>query len=197
MTPANNERLYTLFFMVGVTFVFISMVSALYYLTRDTIQRNQELVEKRAILQAAGIEVPKNGKAAVAAYETHVRKAEGMDHYHIMKNEHPAGYVYYAQGPGVWGEIIMLLGLNPGRDRLTGIAVLKQNETPGLGARITEDWFVRQFIGKRPPLGRVEEGQPASETAFQAITGATNTSRAVQDIINQAVARAARHKEGM
>jgi Na+-transporting NADH:ubiquinone oxidoreductase subunit C len=73
---------------------------------------------------------------------------------------------------------------------LTGIEFIKQNETPGLGGRITESWFKEQFRGKRWPLTVVPEGDPAGDQEFQAITGATNTTNAVRDILNNRLAGA-------
>jgi Na+-transporting NADH:ubiquinone oxidoreductase subunit C len=73
---------------------------------------------------------------------------------------------------------------------LTGIEFIKQNETPGLGGRITESWFKEQFRGKRWPLSVVPEGDPAGDQEFQAITGATNTTNGIRDILNNRLARA-------
>ena len=52
-------------------------------------------------------------------------------------------------------------------------------ETPGLGARVKEEAFINQFIGKVPPLSYEDE-------ELDAITGASLTSKAVLDAINEA-----------
>ena len=42
------------------------------------------------------------------------------------------------------------------------------------------------FMGKRPPLSPVPEGDPASDSEFQAITGASYSTEAIQNIVNAA-----------
>ncbi|MBE5802766.1 MAG: FMN-binding protein [Clostridiales bacterium] len=52
-------------------------------------------------------------------------------------------------------------------------------ETPGLGARVTEQSFIQQFIGKTPPL---EEGD------IELLSGATVSSKAAVEAVNAAAA---------
>ena len=70
---------------------------------------------------------------------------------------------------------------------MLGLDFVKQNETPGLGARISESWFKEQFRGKRGPFRLVPEGVESGENEFQAITGATSTSNAVLDLLNRSI----------
>ncbi len=62
---------------------------------------------------------------------------------------------------------------------------MKQNETPGLGARITEKWFKEQFRGKSAPFTMAAEGTSEKPGELDAITGATKTSQAVLRIVNR------------
>ena len=82
--------------------------------------------------------------------------------------------------------------ISPGAcSHTAGIAFTSQNETPGLGARIEERWFVEQFRGKRAPLKIRPEKEKTSISEFEAITGATVTTNAVKAIVNGAAADAA------
>jgi len=101
-----------------------------------------------------------------------------------------AGWVITRTGPGLWGDITAVVGFAADREQLTGIDFLKQSETPGLGARISEPWFREQFKGKRGPFTTVGEGEPSKENEFDAITGATITSGAVKAIVNAVVEQA-------
>jgi electron transport complex protein RnfG len=58
---------------------------------------------------------------------------------------------------------------------ITAIKVLSQNETPGLGARVTEPSFAAQFKNK----------SSVNLNEVEAISGATISSRAVIDAVNQ------------
>ena len=68
----------------------------------------------------------------------------------------------------------------------SGVAIVSQNETPGLGARIEEAWFTAQFQGKRAPFSMVEEGTADADNEIDAITGATRTSEYFKTLVDQA-----------
>ena len=57
------------------------------------------------------------------------------------------GYVLKVIAIGYSSQIEALVGLD--RDfKVTGVKILSQNETPGLGSKISEKYFLSQFIGK-------------------------------------------------
>ena len=191
-----KRSLFTIFFMFAVTLVFIAVLSLIYVLTQDTIRLNESLVVKRAVLYVAGLEVPQAGTEADALYQKRVKEVKDNQgkvlYYEILA---PGGkelqsYVVPVLGAGLWGEIQSVVGVEKDLKTLTGIEFIKQNETPGLGGRITESWFKEQFRGKRWPLSVVPEGDPAGDQQFQAITGATNTTNGVRDILNTRLAQA-------
>ncbi|NLW85341.1 MAG: FMN-binding protein [Planctomycetes bacterium] len=99
------------------------------------------------------------------------------------------GWVISTAGDGFADRIELLIGLDVPATTVTGIKVLSQKETPGLGAKIEKpDTFSKQFIGKSAtsPIG-VAKGKPAGNQV-QAITGATVSSEAVASIMNKAMA---------
>ena len=104
----------------------------------------------------------------------------------------PLGYVVRGKGPGYADEIEMLVGLSGDLERLTGLFVLAQKETPALGDGITKEPFRRWFVGA--PADRAlelvkSEGEATREPGrVLALTAATVTSRAVCDIVNATVA---------
>ncbi|NNM67089.1 MAG: FMN-binding protein [Spirochaetales bacterium] len=89
-------------------------------------------------------------------------------------------------GPGLWGNVTLAVGVNQDSSQIEGVQVLYNVETPGLGGRINEKGFQAQFANLTPIDGQVEfnpNGQKKPD-GFDAITGATITSTAVKDIIN-------------
>jgi Na+-translocating ferredoxin:NAD+ oxidoreductase RnfG subunit len=89
-------------------------------------------------------------------------------------------------GPGLWGNVSLAVGVNGAGDQLTGMRVLFNVETPGLGGRIGETWFTDQFKDKKPGSGMVfNQAGASAENGFDAIAGATISSTAVKDTINQ------------
>ncbi len=192
----TNEAVTTILFMVTVTAVFIAAVSLVHLLTRDTIARNKSLFLKRAVLRAAGIAVPKTGAGVENLYRERVKETKGPENsliMHIMDTVSGdlKGCVLIERGAGLWGTIEAVIGFKNDLKTLTGIDFTRQNETPGLGGRITEPWFRDQFKEKHGDFSMKPEGEPTEEDEFDAITGATITSIAVQTIVNRCVAKAA------
>lgn len=187
----------TVFFMFAVTFVSISAVSAIHLITAETVRQNETLFMKRAVLEACGMDEGLSGRDDVlVAYDecvVPVDRPGGDAYYRIVERQSGAdgGYVFVRDGAGLWGTITAVVGLDARLEELTGVTFVKQNETPGLGARIAEDWFKKQFRGKTGPFAYVDEGtRSPSKEEFDAITGATITTRAVRDILNRAIEEA-------
>ncbi|MGD8250686.1 MAG: FMN-binding protein [Desulfobacterales bacterium] len=99
-----------------------------------------------------------------------------------------AGWVVKTAGQGYADKIEILVGLSPDASRVTGLFVLDQKETPGLGNKIVTDDWRGQFVGKstETPFEPVKGGAKA-DYEIDAITGATISSVAVASIINAAV----------
>ncbi|MCQ9208409.1 MAG: FMN-binding protein [Omnitrophica bacterium] len=98
------------------------------------------------------------------------------------------GLAFLAAGSGYQGEIKIMVGVAQDFNRLQNIQILESIETPGLGGRITEDDFRKQFqglaISEKIKLGKAKE---TKQPTVQAITGATISSKAVVDIIDQKI----------
>lgn len=196
-----RERIFPVLFMLLVTVVFISIVSGVYLATREDVLRNERLYLKRAVLFAADIELPDDPADLEARYFDNIREVERSDsdsessivaYYEVVSSSGAiAGYVLPAEGPGLWGEIEAVVGFDESLSGFTGVDFTKQNETPGLGGRIAENWFREQFRGKSGPLSFVPEGtDDEAKNEFDAITGATITSTAIMDILNKTQAQA-------
>lgn len=99
-----------------------------------------------------------------------------------------AGWVAKAKGMGYGDRIELLVGLNPDAEKITGLFILDQKETPGLGNKIIEPAWRDQFIDKstRKPL-TVVKGKSTGAGQINAITGATISSRSVTNLINATV----------
>ena len=91
-----------------------------------------------------------------------------------------------ASGQGYADKIELLVGVDGGAQHITGLFILDQKETPGLGNKIMEPDWRRQFVQKPTdqPLTAVKT-PPSAQNQIQAITGATISSKSVCDIVNQ------------
>ena len=192
----SRQRIFMVAFMFAVTVVFISGVSFAYLLSRETIKANEVLYVRRAILNAAGIEVPQNPEATLEKFNNRVQEIRNEQgetlYYEILdqNGESTTGYVFIETGAGLWGAIRAAIGFEGNMNALSGVVFIEQNETPGLGGRITEEWFTSQFPGKMGPFTLVPEGEPTENDEFDAVTGATVTSTAMRDLLKKTINKA-------
>ena len=110
--------------------------------------------------------------------------------YKDVEKSEIGGYIVIARESGYSSIIETMIGTDVD-GIITGVKILFQQETPGLGAKSveilrgeSEPWFTRQFRGKS-----IMDGIKIAEDggSIDAITGATITSRAITDSINREV----------
>lgn len=108
--------------------------------------------------------------------------------YRVSRGDVISGWVVKARGQGYADKIEVLIGVDPDVETITGLFVLEQKETPGLGNKISFPFWREQFAGKKTttPFVVVKEKSTAPNT-IDAITGATISSRSVAGIVNQTV----------
>jgi electron transport complex protein RnfG len=100
------------------------------------------------------------------------------------------GWVLVASGQGFADKIEVLIGLDASFATITGIYVLDQKETPGLGDYIRDPSFLERFEGQPADQSlSVVKTAPQLPGEIQALSGATVSSWAVCDIVNQAIDR--------
>ncbi|MFQ6033564.1 MAG: FMN-binding protein, partial [Candidatus Bipolaricaulia bacterium] len=118
-------------------------------------------------------------------------QSEGMTVYEGYRNGELVGYAFRASGGGFQGIVDLVAGVTPDLKQLLGIEILETGDTPGLGGRILEPQFKEQFKGlaTEPEIDFVKYVKPEKPNEFEAITGATFTSTAVRDILNENIAR--------
>jgi len=116
--------------------------------------------------------------------------ADGNDHcvYKAASDDTLIGWVLPAGGQGFADRIEVLIGLDATLSAITGLYVLDQKETPGLGNLIKEPDFCKRFSGKSTvePL-MVVKGQPLASNEILAVTAATISSESVARIVNNAI----------
>jgi Na+-translocating ferredoxin:NAD+ oxidoreductase subunit G len=98
------------------------------------------------------------------------------------------GAAVTAGEPGFSDVITLIFGIEPTSGKLLGMKVLGHKETPGLGDKIEKAPFTARFDGPMTPLHGVKTA-PSAPNELQTITGATISSRAVVNIINNATSR--------
>lgn len=95
--------------------------------------------------------------------------------------EADTGHVVQLTIGGAQSNITLAVGVdNDGV--VSGVSIISHGETPGLGAKATEDSFRDQYIGIEGSAALTKAGG-----TINALTGATITSQAVTDAVNIAL----------
>ena len=168
----------------------------------DELTQNEatELFRKRVyeteLVGADGQVVP-----IIVGYSQDIERGEDGRVTKLPPKEAVVGYATPVGGVGFWEPILGYVALDARLQYSRGLAIVRQGETPGLGAKITEEEFRRQwrpeaklllappqqegarfvYIDKDAPTGPQD---PEYNRHVDAITGATQTSLAAQRFIN-------------
>ena len=96
------------------------------------------------------------------------------------------GWSFEAVGSGFADKIKLVVALDGDLEKIAGYDVLSSNETPGFGDRIKNNYYRDQFKGApAEELKLVTVGNPNKiDSEIVAISGATISSEAVVDIMN-------------
>ena len=98
------------------------------------------------------------------------------------------GYVMsFASKEGYGGEIVVSMGVDL-TGTITGVQVLTANETAGLGAKCKDETFANQFIGIKDKTVAYTKTGKVKSNEIDAIGGATITTKAVTNAVNNALA---------
>jgi len=117
------------------------------------------------------------------------------------------GYAAVGAAQGYGGKVVVMVGMDPQAEKIIGMKIVRQSETPGLGSRIEEvksdkTWwriltrqaadakretmpeFLKQFRGRK-----IDEVILGGDDGIQGITGATISSNAVVEATRRAMGK--------
>ncbi|MBR5515559.1 MAG: FMN-binding protein [Clostridia bacterium] len=163
--------------VAGVLFIVCTitalLLGAVYGLTKDTIQKNNDKVMRDTI-------------ASVFEGDIMIKEAiitEGLDPcvknvYEITEHDYLLGYAVHVAPLGFKGEIEMIVGLQADGS-CKSVRIISLSETPGLGSKVSDDIFLSQFTGKNEVFTVKENIDP--------IASATISSKAVANGVNIAL----------
>lgn len=154
-------------------------------LTAAQIARNEELKLKSSVLDALEIAYQRENILELFDGKVKVVEKEAGKFYRGADG----AVAFEFSGPGLWGPIYGIAGINPGLKTIRTLKILHQEETPGLGARIAEKEFLGQFKNKEcvPQLIFTPQGKAKANNEIDAITGATLTSKAFEKLLNETI----------
>lgn len=200
----KDSPLYVVLFTFIICLIFVSGLALANELTKERVAANRRFAVQSAILSALGIEyaTPAQADERFKANVSVITDSQGQALLPGAWRAKLDGQDYIITeytGAGLWGGITIMLAADPATTRIRGIRIIDQNETPGLGGRISEEWFLRQFRGLATRNGTISvrsgaesagSGDTDTENArVDGITGGTRTSEAFAPIVNSALKR--------
>lgn len=188
--------LYTLVYAAVLGTVCAAVLTFAATFTKPYRDANREAEEAKNILLALNVPFPEKtpAKELVALRKEKVKEAKSGDvtTYEYWVEGKPESVAIRFAGAGLWAPIKGFLAMDPDMTRIKGITFYEQAETPGIGGKIVEDWFLARFKGLklRGADGKIGIIIGAGEDApnrIDGITGATMTCDKVEDMLNEAI----------
>lgn len=159
-----------------VTLVCAALLGVVYSATEDAVSAAQQAKSTKAI------------EAVSPAFDSlcEEKEADGKTSYYVARDAEGANIaliVIAESSKGFGGKIKMMVGFRPDGS-VYDTSVLEHSETPGLGAKCTEESFKGQFRGFNPSEKKLTVAKDGGDV--DAITAATITSRAYCDALQAA-----------
>ena len=193
LTQARRSALTLLAFAVVAS----AILASTYWLTRDTVLANEHAAKLALLQQVLPSDYDNQPLSDTVALSPVEAKRLGHDQpavIHLARRQgQVVAYAFETIAPnGYSGKIRLLLGVDA-QGQLLGVRVVSHKETPGLGDYIDlakSDW-AQQFTGQswQGPAAAVGYWKVKKDGgAFDYMTGATISARAVTSCVGRAVA---------
>lgn len=178
-----KDKLNMIIFVIILGAISSGILTTMNYATAERIEKNQELKMKASILEAFNMEFTDDTIEDIYDNNIESYDKEGVTFYRSTVDE--VGFEF--NGSGLWGPITGIIALNPDLETIKGIQILHQEETPGLGGVIAEQWYLDQFKDKKvtPSLVFLKNSKEnKAENEVDGISGATLTTEAFGTLLN-------------
>ncbi len=166
------------------------LIKSAVLVTAPYIEKNTMRSEQESVLNIFKIDYTRDTREKIFAKKIKKYATSSGDIYKYFDPPSKLrGTAFKMKGMGFWGTITALCALAPDLKTITGFAILEHTETPGLGGRITDESFLASFNGKKaiPYLTFTRRSHNLNDYEIQAITGATQTSKALERIISDSM----------
>jgi Na+-transporting NADH:ubiquinone oxidoreductase subunit C len=178
---------YTILFVFVISALFTALLASVYAFYLPVIKANEVIADKRSVLYA--LDLPSRGTNAEVEeiyIERVVQQKIGNQPVYAKyeTNGTISAYAFPFVGSGLWGTIRGYLAFSDDFQSYVGVDFTSHSETPGLGGRIDDNWYKDQYrslgVKNDAQILYIKDGYGD----IDAISGATVTSKAVLDMIN-------------
>lgn len=179
MKPIKSNLFNMIMAMTVVSICSAASIGYVYQKTKEPIEKSKTMKISSAVTEMLG-------KFDNKPFEERTNLAEkGLELYQAKENGVTTSVAIKSySNNGFGGKIELIIGMLID-GTVTGYKVIQQNETPGLGTKITENKFSKQFVGLNAHSDNFELSKNGGE--IDALTGATISSNAVVEAVKKAV----------
>ncbi len=192
-----RQRIYTVAFTAVLSGLCGMAIAAAKTAWGPMIEALEAFERQQAILAVLGaVEPGRVSPARMGATFARWVIVGGSEEVPIYEGRGPdderLGLAFEVNGKGRNGDVFGVMALQPDAKTIKGLWFYRHRETPGYGGKIGTPWFSDMFVGK-PIVG--PDGTPGFTVSLRsrnprsvdAITGATQTSYNVVDVINRRI----------
>jgi electron transport complex protein RnfG len=111
------------------------------------------------------------------------KTVDGVTVFPARRSGKLVGVAFETFGAGYSGDVGVMVGFDVDKNRLIGIGITTQTETPGVGTRIMKPAFLKQFKGH----GLDSMALSARDGDIDAVAGATYSSSGAVDAVRKAL----------
>ena len=187
---------YAIIFTVALSLVCALLLTGFKVALADRQERNKRIDRIKNILSVLKIEIKPgaSAKEIETTYQSNVDGSEkdGVTIYTYKGPNGPQAYAFAVEGMGLWDKVKGLLAVEPDLMTIRGVRFYEHQETPGLGGRISEGAFTKQFEGKSiigasgaPGIVITKPQMASAANEVDGITGATLTCGGVEKFMRQ------------
>jgi len=184
--------------LVAVIVVSVGALEAAYFSTLQTITRNKAQKVQQGVLSVLGFDASLEGLSARFKENIDIKEFPGVKGKTFTvwtgkKDGKTVGYAARMRGGAFQGIVDIVIGYAPDLNQTTGLEVIETGETPGLGGEMTtcrpDYCFKREFdhLSTVPQVEFIKYREPEKPNQFKAITGATFSTTAIRNFVNEAL----------
>ncbi len=216
--PNTNSTTYTILYSLGMAFIVGASLAIVSMALKPYQEKNVKFEKISYIFKTVGFS-DFNKKNADAVFHEKVKEFVGKHDGTILEEGYGTAfkvdvgqerkkkpedrllpvfvfenskYIVPCYGVGLWGPIWGYIAFEEDLTTIAGVVFDHKSETPGLGAKITEQEFQAKFVGRKAfdeagqfVLRVVKAGRAKSDNEIDGISGATLTTNGVDEMLRE------------
>lgn len=190
MAKAKSNAPKNIIVLFVVALISVAILAVLNQVTMEPIAQAEAAAKQEAYMAVYPADEFKEVSADYTSPEPEAKVTVNTV-LEAYKGGEQVGYVVDATSPnGYGGDVQIAVGITNEGEITDFTVIAAASETPGLGAKSTEEEFQSQFAGLSAlqPVEFSKTGANRDNNEYDAISGATITSTAVKQAVNEAIA---------